>query len=166
MLRSLSPLFIGILLLGLTAKAVSHTYFFAITDLSINTKSQRLEVIHQLTAHDLDNAIAQVKQIHFSSAHPDYDKYLRQYLAKHFNLFYNNQEVKLEHIGYELNKGKVFIYQQSIKKINFAGLVVKNDLLVDTYPKQVNTVNYQDNAISGSLTFTESQRIIKIDHKN
>jgi len=44
--------------------------------------------------------------------------------------------------------------------------LVKNSILVDTYPKQVNTVNFQDTAIDGSLTFTKSQQITKIEYNN
>ena len=166
MLRILSQLILSLSLMGLTASAVSHTYFFAITELSINSKNQQLEIIHQFTAHDIDNAIAEIEQINFSVAHPEYESYIQKYLDNHFKLSYKNQILDLNFIGLEVDKGKIYIYQEANKKINLASLVVKNDLLVDTYPKQVNTVNYQDNAISGSLTFTGSQRIIKIDHKN
>ena len=41
--------------------------------------------------------------------------------------------------------------------------MVKNDLLVDTYTKQVNTVNYQDSVSKGSLTFTQSVKVATIE---
>jgi len=57
----------------------------------------------------------------------------------------------------------VIVYQEGNLKNFSAGLVVKNSILVDTYSRQVNTVNYQDTAIKGSLTFSKSQRIAKIE---
>ncbi|WP_425462566.1 DUF6702 family protein [Litorilituus lipolyticus] len=35
-------------------------------------------------------------------------------------------------------------------------LVVKNTILVDTYAKHVNTVNFQDSKEKGSLTFSRA----------
>lgn len=47
--------------------------------------------------------------------------------------------------------------------------MVKNTILVDTYPKQINTLNYQDLTfgnnvkLQGSLTFNYNKRFIQID---
>jgi hypothetical protein len=154
--------FLIFVLAGLTASAVAHRYFFGLTELSVNPQSQQVEIIHQLTAHDIDNAIAQKKQIHFSPAHPDYDNLVKAYVENHFKLSYYNQNISLKWIGLEIVKDKVFIYQEANFENYLSGLVVKNDLLVDTYPKQVNTVNYQDNKIKGSLTFTDINKVAKI----
>ncbi len=74
-----------------------------------------------------------------------------------------NKKIELVGVGLELNKGKVVIFQEAPLKNKLVGLVVKNDLLVDTYTTQVNTVNYQDSAIKGSLTFTESNTVAIIE---
>jgi hypothetical protein len=59
--------------------------------------------------------------------------------------------------------GKLFVYQEAKFKNYLEGLLVKNDILVDTYSKQVNTLNFQDTRIKGSLTFTASQKIASIE---
>lgn len=47
-----------------------------------------------------------------------------------------------------------------------ANLVVKNSILVDTYAKQINTVNYQDltspNKLQDSLTYDQSLNVATI----
>lgn len=151
------------MLLGFGAFASAHKYFFGLTELSVNPNNQTIEVIHQFTAHDLENAIAQLKQEHFSPEHPKYDFYIKEYFNQHFQLTVGNEPLSLTWVGLELNKGKVLVYQEALFKNKLAGLVVKNDLLVDTYAKQVNTVNYQDSVIKGSLTFTESVSIAIIN---
>ncbi len=149
-------------LFGLSVNAAAHTYFFSITELSVNAKKHNIEIIHQLTAHDIDHAIAQNQQIHFSAAHPDYENIIKQYIENKFQLVLNNTLLPLKWVGLEINKGKVIIYQTIKQQNNLAGLVVKNEILVDTYPKQINTVNYQDAALNGSLTFNRLQRTAKI----
>jgi len=150
---------------GHCAIASAHKYFFGLTELSVNPKNQNLEIIHQFTAHDIENAIAELTQEHFSPEHAQYDSYIKNYFDEHFQLILNNEKITLSWVGLELNKGKVIIYQEAVFKNKLAGIVVKNDLLVDTYIKQVNTVNYQDSVLRGSLTFTQSNKVATIEKK-
>ncbi|NQZ86605.1 MAG: hypothetical protein HRT54_03380 [Colwellia sp.] len=164
--NSLFKSFIFCLLCGVVLSSTAHRYFFGLTDLSVNPKNNNIEVIHQLTAHDIDNAIAEQQQIHFSPEHPAYEKLIQNYVEAHFQLIDmrdNKQNViKLNWIGFEIAKGNVYIYQEANFENYLSGIVVKNDLLVDTYPKQVNTVNYKDGTIIGSLTFSTSVKTSKI----
>ena len=149
---------------GLAANALAHRYFFSITDLAINERSQSLELIHQITAHDIDNAIAETKQIHFSVAHPNYENYIRQYVEANFQLHYAGQPVTLNWIGLEVSKGKLFVYQEAAFTDPLVGLKITNSLLTNRYPKQVNTVNFRDKTIKGSLTFKKSVIIKRIEN--
>ncbi|WP_077342504.1 DUF6702 family protein [Pseudocolwellia agarivorans] len=148
---------------AVAANAAAHSYFFGITDLTLNESSKKIEIIHQFTAHDLENAIAEIKQIHFSPEHKQYELYLKEYIDEHFTLNYSNQDLKLNWVGLEVKRGNIFIYQEVPFENFLVGLLVKNDLLVNTYPKQINTLNFQDSTIKGSLTFSASQKIAKID---
>ena len=158
-------------LVGLVAPATSHTYFFGVSDLTLNTKTQQFEIIHQFTAHDIENAIAEVKQIHFSPEHEKYDIYVQEYIEQSFELKYDNTRVKLLWLGFEVKLGKIIAYQEAIQKSDqksfLDGLVVKNTILVDTYPRQVNTVNFQGkdkqgSHLYGSLTFDHKIKVVKI----
>jgi len=155
-----------LLLCGLAANALAHRYFFSITELALNENTQSLEVIHQITAHDIDNLIAEDKQIHFSVAHPEYEHYVRQYVEAHFQLHYHGQEVPLQWVGLEINKGNIFLYQEAQFQQPLIGLTITNSLLSHSYHKQVNTVNYRDKVIKGSLTFNRSVTINSIAINN
>ena len=161
--------------LGLIAPAISHTYFFGVSDLSVNNSNQHIEVIHQFTAHDIENTIAQLKQIHFSPEHKNYDLYIQEYFEQGFKLLRNNNEIKLSWIGFEIKSGKIIAYQESMptakEKSFLADLVVKNTILVDTYPRQVNTVNFQGKTFQGqnlygSLTFDHRIKVAQIPADN
>ncbi len=165
----INKILLSILLIGLAASAAAHTYFFGVTELNLNRTSKHIEIIHQFTAHDIENTIAEKKQIHFSPEHPKYDKYIQAYFEEHFTLAQNNNEVKLNWIGFEIRRGQVFAYQESNSQNSLNNLVIKNTILIDTYAKQINTVNYQDLTLpaklkmQGSLTFKSSQPVGKIN---
>ena len=163
MLKTAIKLILVAVFIGQSAPSFAHKYFFGLTDLTLNPKTQQLEIIHQLTAHDLENALAEISQEHFSPAHPDYETYIKNYVSKHFKLSYHQSEIKISWVGLELVKDKIVIYQEAPFKNNLNSLVVKNSLLVDTYSKQVNTLNYQGTEIKGSLTFTESEKVATIE---
>ncbi|MBA6295326.1 DUF6702 family protein [Colwellia sp. MB02u-9] len=156
MLLNLAKRIFVLLLCGLAVNAVAHRYFFSMTDLTLNERTQSIEVIHQITAHDIDNAIAESKQIHFSIAHPDYENIIRQYIEENFQLYYQGQAIPLNWIGFEVNKGKIFLYQEAAFDHSLIGLKIINSLLTKRYPQQVNTVNYYSTRIKGSLTFNKS----------
>lgn len=163
---SIAKRFFVLLLCGLAANAVAHRYFFSITDLALNENSQSIEVIHQITAHDIDNAIAEAKQIHFSVAHPEYESIIRQYIESHFQLHYQDKAVILNWVGLEINKGNIFIYQEAEFHHSLLGLKITNNLLINSYAKQINTVNFRDKSIKGSLTFKRSVTIDTIVNNN
>jgi len=153
-----------VLLSGAAVTSAAHTYFVGLTELSLNSSTSKLEIIHQLTTHDLENAIAENKEIHFSPEHENYEKYIQAYVNEHFQLQSSGKVIVLNWIGIELVRGKILIYQEAPFKKVLHGLLVKNALLVNTYSKQVNTVNYKSTQVKGSLTFTEAQKITKITH--
>jgi hypothetical protein len=154
---------LSIMLVGVAASAAAHTYFFGMTDININSQNKHIEIIHQFTTHDIENTIAEIKQEHFSPEHPKYDQYIQAYFEQNFIVERNNKAVKLKWIGFEVKRGQLFVYQESMHKNVLANLVVKNTILIDTYPKQINTVNYQDltsqNKLQGSLTYDSSRSI-------
>ncbi|WDD98340.1 DUF6702 family protein [Thalassomonas actiniarum] len=148
------------------APAAAHNFFFGITDLSVNPSSKHIEIIHQFTAHDIENAIAEQQQTHFSPEHKNYQGLIRQLFEQNFSVMEAQRALPLSWVGLEVVRGKVFVYQEGPAKNFLSGLVVKNTLLVDTYPEQINTLNYQDNDIKGSLTFTQLRKIAKIESNN
>lgn len=161
--QPMSRLLFCFLLIGFAQPVVAHTYFFSVSELNVNQTTKHIEIIHQLTAHDIENAIAEIQQVHFSTEHPQYDKWIQAYIEEHFALAKNNQVLKINWIGFEIKRGQIFAYQESALNNNLSNLVVKNTLLVDTFNKQINTVNYQDltsqSKIEGSLTFNQSIRV-------
>jgi hypothetical protein len=61
--------------------------YFALTTFSVNQNNQTIEIIHQFTVHELEYAIAEQKQKHFSPVHPQYDLYIKT-LSKKIITYY------------------------------------------------------------------------------
>lgn len=162
----LKKILISILFFGVAASAAAHTYFFGMTDINLNEQSKHIEIIHQFTAHDIENAIAETKQEHFSPEHPKYDQYIKAYFEEHFVVKRKNKAIKLNWLGFEMKRGQLFVYQESMQRNFLANLMVNNTILTNTYPKQINTVNYQDlsspNKLQGSLTYNHSVSLLVI----
>lgn len=160
---NISRLLLSILLMFYAQTCVAHTYFFGVSEINVNKNTQHIEVIHQFTAHDIDNAIAEIQQVNFSTEHPKYDAWIQAYIEKHFTLINKNQEITMHWVGFEIIRGQLYAYQESLNKHNLANLTVKNTILIDTFNKQINTVNYQDvtsnRKYEGSLTFNQSIRV-------
>jgi len=155
---------------GLVASAASHTYFFGVSDISVNPRNKHIEIVHQFTAHDIENAIAESKQIHFSAENKNYDLYIQQYFEQQFSLEKNKDKIPLTWLGFELVSGKIVAYQESKQQYFLPQIMVKNVILIDTYPKQVNTVNFQGidfkgETIFGSLTFDYRTKQVVITAK-
>ena len=158
----IKKLLFSLMLIGVTTSVVAHTYFFGVTELNVNNNTKHLEIIHQFTAHDIENTIAQQQDVNFSPEHPQYDEFIQAYFEKHFLLRRNNQRVKLHWLGFEVKRGQLYAYQESDTENFLTNLVVKNTILTDTYTQQVNTVNYQEltigSILQGSLTFNQVQQ--------
>jgi len=161
-----NKILVSILFFGVAASAAAHTYFFGVSDLTINKTSKHIEVIHQFTAHDIENTIAELRQVSLSPEHPKYDDFIQEYIEKHFVLQRDNIPIKMNWIGFEIKRGQLFAYQESVTENFLTNLVVKNTILIDTYAKQVNTVNYQyfssTRKVQGSLSFDHSLKVAKI----
>ena len=165
----ISKVLTSILLICFAGTTPAHTYFFGVTDINLNPKSEHIEIIHQLTVHDIENAIAQIQQVHFYPEHLHYDEFIQDYIEQHFDLSRNNQKIELHWLGFEVKRGQLFAYQESTSKNSLKGLKVKNTLLVDVFEKQINTVNYQSgnktSKVQGSLTFNQETNMAVIPKK-
>lgn len=157
----------SIMFMGIAASVAAHRYFFGMTDINLNKQNKHIEIIHQFTAHDIENTLAEITQEHFSPEHPKYEQYIQTYFENNFEIKRGNKIVQLNWLGFEVKRGQLFAYQESPHKNDLTNLMVKNTLLINTYPKQINTVNYQDltspNMLQGSLTYNQSLSVAVID---
>ena len=110
------------------------------------------------------------EKINDEAEHKDYKLFIQQYFEAHFALIYQGDRIPLNWLGFEVVAGKIIAYPKSAQQSFLIELVVKNAILTNTYPKQINTVNYQGSehqgkVLFGSLTFDHSSKALAINKK-
>lgn len=128
--------------------------FSATTALHLNNQSQVMEIIHHVDEQAIESALENKFDRLSLAASPDYERLLKDYFNQHFKIYQHDNAQSLTWVSFEVHQGEMRIYQLLKNQNNLSGLVVKNTILVDTYPNQVNIVNYQDDNRRGNLSFS------------
>ena len=119
----------------------------------------------EFTAHDLEyyfekehNKLLKLGSI---KEFKDCDSLLFDYISKHFYIEINNNKVKFNFIGKEVNNDEsllIYLEKKSVK--NVKSLTIFNDLLCKYYPNQQNIVHLEGN-LKNSFVFNCKETIHK-----
>lgn len=145
--------------LGLAAIADAHRMPGSISTVKWNTAGDSIEIIHRLHAHDAELGLATVLgESRFSLETLIGRAQLALYVEERFSLAAQaggqpGGRLPLELLGAELDGEFVLVYQE------FAGelpksLAIRNDILRDVFPGQVNHVNVATDGPVRSVTFS------------
>lgn len=146
------------LLLGAAPMARAHRAKAALTLVRFNRTSGVLEVEHTLHAHDAEMALNQIAKL----STPDLSQLddrarLALYVEARFALTPpGGPSLALKLLGAELDGEEVRVYQEMPMTAPPAKLSVRNMILRDVFPVQINQVNfdlYGDPARIRTLTF-------------
>jgi len=140
--------------------AAAHKYFFGLTEISYNSRSNSVEVVHQYTLHDIQRAMTKQFGRDFRIDQPAAEQKLRKWVAKHFQLFdSSDQNVRLNWVGFEADFQNIWFYQElAQEKPDFCAWKVRNSLLMESFPAQVNTVNFLTDEKTHGVTLTNDSR--------
>lgn len=129
---------------ALLPQAAAHKYFFGLTEVSFNQRTERVEVIHQYTLHDVQRAMIEQYGKSFRIDEPKAEEKVKQWVENHFQLLNSNGEpVDTTWVGFEADFQNIWFYQEAkIERPDFCTWQVNNSLLMKVYPAQVNTVNF------------------------
>ncbi len=137
------------LLAGSTALCLSGANLMAdgahvaFTIIEENIRAGTLEVIHRLMTLDLELALtARVGRIIAVENEPELDALLSSYVNDYFSLADGNENpIPLAWVGSAPEIDAVFAYQEAPLPKNLNALIIANQMLTETHPSQVNTVN-------------------------
>lgn len=115
----------------------------AFTVIEHNANAGTLEVIHRLMVLDLEIALtARTGQTIRIEDTPNIEELIKNYLSDYFSMTTSHGEaINLDWVGAEPMFGSVFVYQEAPIPENLNGLIVANQMLTETHPSQINTVN-------------------------
>lgn len=136
-------------LLMWSAGVASHQYHFGLTEISINTSAQTLEVVHKYFIRDIAQAVNGGTDIAVE------EEALRAYVQEHFAVAHPEAGLlELNWIGAETDIRYVWVYQSfDLQSLEVDELIVQQRILLDTEPDQVNTITTMiDSEVKESYT--------------
>jgi len=146
--------------LGVAVLAHAHRMPGSISTVKYSTSGERIEIIHRLHSHDAELALASVLGESRISLETLVGRaQLALYVEEHFRLaaFVDGRpgdRLALELIGAELDGEFVLVYQEFAGELP-AALAIRDDILREVFPDQVNHVNVATGGEVRSVTFSD-----------
>src|SRR5215216_6313323 len=122
-----------------------HPFYISVTEINHNSKDKTLEISCKLFAEDLEQIIEKdyKTQLDISTARDKaaFDKYIPDYISKHFTVAVDGKPARLSYIGFEKEKESAYCYFQvdniaSVKKFDLS-----NSLLYDFNENEINIMH-------------------------
>lgn len=146
---------IAVAALGLALTASAHREPGSLTSIEWNETSGKTEIIHRLHSHDAELGIGAILD------RPDLSvldlagrAYIALYVEERFHIAGGDGELPLTLIGAELEGDHILVYQEYAGQL--PGIFrIRDDILRDAYPTQINQVNIEDGNTTHSLLFAD-----------
>jgi len=152
-LRGLNMLCVAVALC-LSSAASAHRFHFGMTDISYNARTESTEIVHTYTAHDVDALLLNLYGRQFDLSDPEDQGVLRAYIERQFWLAgKDGKRLPVQWVGMTVDAQSIVIYQEVAGTPLTATAVIRQGVLVDFLPEQVNTVNLNEGGAVHSLTF-------------
>jgi hypothetical protein len=124
---------------------VFHPFYISITEINNNAKDKTLEISCKMFAEDLEETLNKnyKTEVDLSLAKDKaaLDKFIPDYVNRHFSLVVDGKPVKLNYVGYEKDKESAYSYFQVDNVPSLKRLDVNNSLLHDFNQDQINIVH-------------------------
>jgi len=122
-----------------------HPFYISITEINHNAKDKTLEISCKMFAEDLEETLDKnyKTEVDLSLAKDKaaLDKFIPDYINRHFSLAVDGKPVKLNYVGYEKDKESAYCYFQVDNVPSLKRLDVNNSLLHDFNQDQINIVH-------------------------
>lgn len=124
-----------------------HDYHVSKTNVRYVAESNQVQVEMHLFVDDIEADMAAAGapdnlEIGTKIQHPDGERYLTNYLEKHFRLKWNGEGLPLEIVGYELDDDLHGLWVYQVAAVTEAPVQIDmvNTIAVETFPDQKNIV--------------------------
>jgi hypothetical protein len=134
--------------------AQAHNFHAAITDVSYNPRTGSTEVVHTYMAHDVEAPLANMYQRQFDLSAPEDQEVLRKYVEQQFALQdRDHRKLPLRWVGMTADAQSVVVYQEAEQTPLAKTASIRDEVMTDFLPDQVNTVNINEAGAVHTLTF-------------
>ncbi|MBL0741597.1 DUF6702 family protein [Chryseolinea lacunae] len=145
---------------GLLFSVMLHPLHVSVTEIEMDEKEKRLEIMMRVFADDLETSLREdLKQPAFDIEKPDataLDAIVGSYLKKHFTLTLDNKAHAPKYLGHEL-EGDAYIFYIEVTGVKkWKTIQVRNDIIMEAFDDQSNLVHVTVRGTVRSLRLTKS----------
>jgi hypothetical protein len=135
--------------------ALAHQQKITITTVSVNPRTDMIEVIHQVPVHDAEHALALqgVRLPDIVGSATSREDFAR-YVTTRFMLEVDGKPVDLAYVGSEISGGSLMVYQEAPAPRGEARVRVNSQILTDVWARQENRVNLGSGTRVTTFIFT------------
>lgn len=145
---------VAVLTLGIAVSAAAHREPGSLTTIQWNASSGRTEIVHRLHSHDAELGVGEVMGIaDLSVLDLEGRAIIALYVEARFRIAADEEDIELDLIGAELAGDYLLVYQEHSAELPVQ-IRVRDSILRDVYPAQVNQVNIEDGDTVHSLVFS------------
>ena len=151
--------FIGIIAIGLITMLMSFTFsdfYSSMTKVDYVEGSKTLKYTTKLNS----GHIAEVLKINPNTT--AFEAEVKRYVNDHFDVYVNGQNKALTFTGSQVNGESVWVYFEANGVSDISSLKIKNNLLLEAYPKQLNLVNIAYKGSQKNMTFMRGKEVNEV----
>ncbi|MFC7290707.1 DUF6702 family protein [Hirschia litorea] len=139
----------------------AHPQKAAIATIEPNARTGVIEIVHRFSQHDAEHAAHMLgRSAESIISDPEVQQEFARYVISSFSIeTLNGDEITLEEVGYEFDRGYIWVYQEAPLLSEVKGLTVRYSALQDIWPDQTNTVNVKLDGNVKTLSFTGRTRV-------
>lgn len=142
-------------LMGMIASAMAHRAPGSLTNIKWNETSKRTEFVHRLHVHDAEVGVSASLGMSGLSVGKIEDRaHIALYVEEHFQVRSGDRSLPLELVGAELSGDFILVYQEYPGRLPET-VLIRDNILRDAFPRQVNQVNIEDSGAIHSLVYSE-----------
>ena len=144
----------------------AHLEQTLLTTVAFNSRTQRLEVVHQIYAHDVEHAFGNLVQAEGGLDNVPAQALLGVELGKTFKLWkLDGEEIPLALVGAELEAEFLYIYQEAGITAIPESMRVEHGMLRNYWPNMRNYLNVDYGAVIKSLIFSDNDGVKTITNE-
>jgi len=143
-----------------------HPLHVSVTEIEMDETDGRLEVMMRVFMDDLEltfrNEYKMPELDILAATSLSVDQMTEQYMADHFKISLDNVPQKIQYLGHE-QEGEAFIFYIEVDKVKkWNTILIRNDILMETYRDQSNLVHVTSNDTVKSLRLTRNRPADKL----
>ena len=151
--------FIGLFAIAITMILMSFSlsdFYSSLTKVDYVEGSKTLKFTTKLNS----GHIADVLKINPNTT--AFEAEVKKYINAHFDVFVNGQNVNLTFTGSHVNGESVWVYFEAKNVSDISSLKIKNNIMLEAYPKQMNLVNIAYKGAQKNMTFMRGKEVNEV----